>query len=204
MFYRIHWNNSQCSIQPAVIYDKNVSNVFQEKSFGFISEDLKHDTAFVYKVISKVCEYVKWSYQHITKVRHFSNGCAAQHKNYKDFLTLPPLQWFWFESRMGFLCDQSWKICCWWDRRDNKAIKGALSDLRQFLVNESPLKMMENAFYFTPKALFILKIFTFLSSLFGHLAKRLDKKDKVYFKFYDVIAWLANNCNTNIAQYFEK
>ena len=59
MFHRIHWNNSRYSIQPAVIYDKNVSNVLQEKSFGFISEDLKHDTAFAYKVISKVCEYVK-------------------------------------------------------------------------------------------------------------------------------------------------
>ena len=29
--------------------------------------------------------------------------------------------------------------------------------------NESPLKMMKNAFYFIIKALFILKIFTFLS-----------------------------------------
>ena len=56
---QIHWNSSQCSIQTAVIYDKNVSNVLQEKSFGFISDDLKHDTAFVYEVISKVCEYVK-------------------------------------------------------------------------------------------------------------------------------------------------
>ena len=42
-------------------------------------------------------------------------------------------------------------------------IKGALSGLRQFLVTESPLKMMENAFYFTSKALFVLKIFKFLS-----------------------------------------
>ena len=64
--------------------------------------------------------------------------------------------------------------------------------------------MMENAFYFTPKAFFVLKIFMFLFSIFGHLAKWLDKKDKVYFKFYDVIAWLANNGNANIAQYFEK
>ena len=58
MFYTIHWNNSQCIIQQAVIYDKNVSNVLQEKSFGFLSDDLKHDTAFAYEVISKVCEYV--------------------------------------------------------------------------------------------------------------------------------------------------
>ena len=34
---------------------------------------------------------------------------------------------------------------------------------------DSPLKMMKNAFYFILKALFILKIFKFLSRLFGHV-----------------------------------
>ena len=50
--------------------------------------------------------------------------------------------------------------------------------------------MMENAFYFTSKALFVLKIFKFFSSHFGHVAKQLDKKkDKVNnFKCYDVTA----------------
>ena len=42
-------------------------------------------------------------------------------------------------------------------------LKGALSGLRQFLNNESPLKKMKNTFYFTLKALFVLKIFKFLS-----------------------------------------
>ena len=83
-------------------------------------------------------------------------------------------------------------------------LKGALSDLRQILTTESPLKMMKNAFYFTSKAFFVLKIFKFLSWLFGHVSKRLDKKDKVNFKFYNVTTWLANNCNTQIAKYFEK
>ena len=42
--------------------------------------------------------------------------------------------------------------------------KCALSGLRQFLAVESPLiKMMKNTFYFTSKALFVLKIFKFLS-----------------------------------------
>ena len=41
--------------------------------------------------------------------------------------------------------------------------KGALSGLRQFLATENPLKMMKNAFYFALKALFVLKIFKFLS-----------------------------------------
>ena len=37
--------------------------------------------------------------------------------------------------------------------------KGILLGLRQFLATESPLKMMKNGFYFTLKALFVLKIF---------------------------------------------
>ena len=47
-------------------------------------------------------------------------------------------------------------------RKKNKPrLEGALSGLRQFLANESPLKMMKNAFSFTSKALFVLKIFKF-------------------------------------------
>ena len=34
--------------------------------------------------------------------------------------------------------------------------------------------------------------FKFLSWLFGHVAKQLDEKDKVVFRFYDVTAWLTN------------
>ena len=44
-----------------------------------------------------------------------------------------------------------------------KFFKGALSGLRQLLAAESPLKIMKNAFYFTSNALFVLKIFKFLS-----------------------------------------
>ena len=53
-------------------------------------------------------------------------------------------------------------------------LRGALSDLRRFLATERPLKMMKNAFYFTSKAFSVLKIFKFLSWLFGHVSKRLD------------------------------
>ena len=41
--------------------------------------------------------------------------------------------------------------------------KGTLSGLRPFLATESPLEMMKNAFYLTPKALFVLNIFKSLS-----------------------------------------
>ena len=42
-------------------------------------------------------------------------------------------------------------------------VKGTISGLRQFLTTKSSLKIMKNAFYFTSKALFVLKIFKFLS-----------------------------------------
>ena len=45
----------------------------------------------------------------------------------------------------------------------NIAVKGVTSGLRQVLATESPLKVMENGFYFISKALFVLKIFKFLS-----------------------------------------
>ena len=54
------------------------------------------------------------------------------------------------------------------------SFKDVLSGLRQFLAPESSLKMMKNAFYSTSKTLFVLKIFMFLSWLFGHVSKRLD------------------------------
>ena len=41
-------------------------------------------------------------------------------------------------------------------------LTGALLDLRQFLGTEIPLNMMKNAFYFTLKSLFVLKIFKLL------------------------------------------
>ena len=52
--------------------------------------------------------------------------------------------------------------------------------------------MIKNVFYFTTKALFILKLLKFLSWLFGSAAKRLDQKDQVDFKIYDVTTQLTN------------
>ena len=59
-------------------------------------------------------------------------------------------------------------------------------------------------FYFTTKALFVLKLIKFQSRLFGQVVKRADQKDKVDFKFYDATTWLTNSCNTHIVQYLKK
>ena len=78
-------------------------------------------------------------------------------------------------------------------------LKGALSDLGQFVATESPSKIMKNAFYVSLKALFVLKIFKFLSSLFSQDKKRLELRDKINSNIYNVTTWLAKNYNTHIA-----
>ena len=55
----------------------------------------------------------------------------------------------------------------------HERVKGVLSGLTQFLATESPLKIMKNTFYFTLKALFVLKVFKFLFYPFGHVETRL-------------------------------
>ena len=58
--------------------------------------------------------------------------------------------------------------------------------------------MVKNAFYFTLKPLFVLKIFKFLSGIFGHVEKQLDQKDKVNFKTSGVTNWKTKNYNTQL------
>ena len=64
--------------------------------------------------------------------------------------------------------------------------------------------MMKNAFYFMSKALFVLKVFRFLSRLFGHVKKQLDQKDQANVKIYEVTSWEKSNFNTHIDHYLQK
>ena len=75
----------------------------------------------------------------------------------------------------------------------NYVLKSGLSGLGQFLAAESLLNLMKNVT--------VLKIFKFLSCLFGHVEKQLYQKYKVNFKIYDVTTWEKHNYNTRIAQY---
>ena len=84
--------------------------------------------------------------------------------------------------------------------------KGVFSGLWKFLATENPLRMMKNAFYFTLKSLFVLKTFKFLFWFFdlSHVEHRLDLRDEVNFKIYDVTMWETSNCNTHIVQHLKK
>ena len=83
-----HWNNQQCTLHPAVVYYINVDNKLEVKSFTFISKDLTHDTPFVYDVQCRIMEYIKQNLPLIRKIIYFSDGCAGQYKNYKNFLNI--------------------------------------------------------------------------------------------------------------------
>ena len=91
-----------------------------------------------------------------------------------------------------------------WTTERILSVKGLLSGLRQFMAIESPLKMMNNAFYFILKGPFVLEIFTFLSWPFGYEEKHLDKKIMVNLKIFDVRNWTINNYNIHLAQYFQE
>ena len=62
-------------------------------------------------------------------------------------------------------------------------VKDAPSSSNQFLTTESPSKEMKNAFYFTLKALLVLKTFKILSYIFGHVKKGLIRKIRLISKF---------------------
>ena len=78
-------------------------------------------------------------------------------------------------------------------------IKCTRSGLRQFLATESSLKMMKNAFYFTLKDLFVLKIFKFLSRRF--VQENCSIKN---LRICEDATWLTNNADTHIDQYLKK
>ena len=64
----------------------------------------------------------------------------------------------------------------------NVFFKVTLSGHTRFVGTGSPLKFVENAFYFTLKVLLVLEILKILSLLFVHVKKR-HYKNKVVFDF---------------------
>ena len=59
-------------------------------------------------------------------------------------------------------------------------------------------------FFISPQKLFSFQRYlSFCLDFLAMYRKGLIKKIKVNFKFYDVTAWLTNNCDIHIAQYFE-
>ena len=83
-----HWSKDYCTLHPVVIYLRGDTNELQHDSFCFISDDNNHDTCFVYEVQSLLMKHIREKYSHIENIEYFSDGCAGQYKNFKNFLNL--------------------------------------------------------------------------------------------------------------------
>ena len=66
--------------------------------------------------------------------------------------------------------------------------------------NWKPFTNDEKWFLFHFKSYFRSQNISVFVLTFWPCIKQPDQKDKVNFKFYDVITWLTNNCNTDIEQ----
>ena len=67
--------------------------------------------------------------------------------------------------------------------------------------DESPLKMMKNAFYFILKSLFVLEIFKFLSWLLGHVEKTTWLERSGYLKYIHILPNISRSKDNQTMQF---
>lgn len=83
-----HWNKSQCTLHPVVVYTKEDGQL-KDHSICFISDDLNHDVDMVYQILKETAKHIIESINpQVKSVNYFSDGCAGQYKNCKNFLNL--------------------------------------------------------------------------------------------------------------------
>ena len=80
-----HWGKSQCSLFTIVLYFIE-EKLLKHKSFCYLSEDVDHDTGFIYKTQEDTTRYIKENLLDVSSVKYFSDGCAAQFKNFKNLI----------------------------------------------------------------------------------------------------------------------
>ena len=77
-----HWNKQQCTLYPVILYHKNEKNELQWIAICFVSDDSDQSKE------RKICNYIKDKLPSVRKVEYFSDGCAGQYKNMKNFINL--------------------------------------------------------------------------------------------------------------------
>ena len=104
-----HFQKGQATIHPFVAYWKE-ENDLKHASYAEISDCLSHDTVSVHLFQKKFIDYLEAKIgTRPTKIFYFSDGCAAQYKNCKNFLNLTfhkqdfkmDAEWHFFASSHG-------------------------------------------------------------------------------------------------------
>lgn len=103
-----HWNNSQATIHPFVMYYKEDNNI-KFINMCIVSDCMNHDAKAVHAFISTIMEYIKEKLPLKQKVMYFSDGASSQYKNFNIFANLCyhkidngiEAQWHFFATSHG-------------------------------------------------------------------------------------------------------
>lgn len=112
-----HWNNLQATIHPFVCYyvddatdgDNTVVKPINHVSFVVVSESNSHDTVAVHLFQKVLISFLSNKIRTPKRIIYFSDGCAAQYKNRKNFVNLchheedfgMPAEWHFFATSHG-------------------------------------------------------------------------------------------------------
>jgi len=83
-----YWENRQATLHPFAVYYHDDDSQLQKIAICVISDCMQHDTTAVYAFIHILIQYLKTKIPAIKHVKYFSDGCAGQYKNYKNFSNL--------------------------------------------------------------------------------------------------------------------
>lgn len=84
-----HWNNSQATIHPFVIYFADKDGKIGHRCYACISDHRTHDTVTVFSFLKHFHEkYISQEFPFVHKIIYFSDGSAAQYKNFKNLTNL--------------------------------------------------------------------------------------------------------------------
>ena len=100
----MHWVQQSAALFPAVVI-RNVDTELREEHLMFISNDLKHDVAFVEVVNDMIHKYYQEQDIQITRDFEFNDGCSSQFKSRKAIGLLSQRKVLttrvWYESSHG-------------------------------------------------------------------------------------------------------
>ena len=82
-----HWNSSQATLHPFIIYKKNQANLTHE-SVCIKLDHTKHDSSVVHTFLEKLLNVLKIKYPKLQKCIYISVGAGSQYKNCKAFCNL--------------------------------------------------------------------------------------------------------------------
>lgn len=80
-----HWTNSQATLHPFVVYYRGEDSKIQHLNYVFISECLTHNTVAFNLFQTHLINALKEDIPGIKIIYYFSDGCAGQYKNRKNF-----------------------------------------------------------------------------------------------------------------------